>query len=480
MTSGLPSAPLFQPSDFAVSGGAKRPRASSADRAAALSSIQAPPGLDMNPVLQQLMERQTLLMEQMAQQQQKHTEELSMLQSRSSDDGTKTDLTYHAPDSLLVSVDPEVRKIFRSWYKEAKSILAAWVTQQQLMEKYKLIEEKKSWHKQFENEVKHTWQWPQRYLAAAVPFRGEAFDHDTVQVEGYDLQAAWHAMRERHAKEAQTFIFQHQALCAQYFEKLVTKEALIESLDAKLDGFFMSATCVLSQAIKSAIKAIVPQYVSCFIRTEDPAAKGRLRATAEKNQRKQQEELKAEEEFQDADIRHIIGMAAMEAAHMPSGKKGPRLVSHKDTLGRLLKDNPSLAKDMNIKIVQDKKTIFETLATRGRSPSHRRTPSQSPRSLKTSRSPKHSKTRRTPTPFLRSALRASSTRTARSTSTGGRASSTNSSRKVRFTDASPRSAWRSQKGKGKGKQKGKAKAQGRGAQNFGGKSSHQQPQSRKY
>lgn len=59
-------------------------------------------------------------------------------------DTSTTEEKYMAPDSLLHDFDPDVRKVFRQCYRDSKSLLNSWMTQSQLMEKYKLLEEEKA------------------------------------------------------------------------------------------------------------------------------------------------------------------------------------------------------------------------------------------------------------------------------------------------------------------------------------------------
>ena len=130
----LPYAVVHGTPQLAFNTAAKPPRASSAD-----GVRQDPMAAAMN-MMTQMMERQTHLMEQFSLQQRNHRHiELSQeykQQSTSQAPGdTAQDMDanidqelYQNPDSLLQHFDPDVRKLFRAWYKEAKGLLNSWAT----------------------------------------------------------------------------------------------------------------------------------------------------------------------------------------------------------------------------------------------------------------------------------------------------------------------------------------------------------------
>lgn len=138
-------------------------------------------------------------------------------------------------------------------------------------------------------------------------------NQERVQTDGYAIEAAWRDMRE-------------------------------QSLQSALDEFFASELCVAPSATQG-VTHTVPQYVSLFLRAEEPHARQRIKATKDANAKRQEEELKAEEAFQGADLRQVIGMAAIEAARMNPGKRAQQVISHRDTLGHLFKDQPDLTKN---------------------------------------------------------------------------------------------------------------------------------------
>ena len=434
----LPHNDIFNASQLSFHGAPLPSLASKRQRASSADGLRQDAGFaDAMNMMSQVMERQNMILQHIAvamQQQAMSVPQTNVpAQQNAAEMDTQAEMEkYMAPDSLLHDLDPEVRKVFRSWYKESKSLLNSWITQSQLSEKYRLLEEKKMWHRQFQSEALQKWQWPKKYAVNAAPHQGERLNQERAQTDGYDIDAAWCDMRERHAKEAQSFIFEHQKLCTQFFTKLVKPSSMEERLMSDLEDFFSSEACVIPSATQSVIMQMVPQYVSLFLRTEEPHARNRIKATKDANIRKQEEELKAEEAFQSADLRQVIGMAAIEAARMKPGKKAQQVISQKDTLGRLFKDQPDLAKQMNIKTVENKDSVDDKFKNRGR-PNDKGTTSR--------------KSSKATTPRSKSALRQPSTPRHKSP------------KQVRFEAKGKGKNKNRQPTKGKGKGKGKDSAQ---------------------
>ena len=86
-------------------------------------------------------------------------------------------------------------------------------------------------------EITRSWQWPQAFKAnaqeltttSALLEEGQR-DMYRADVAGpFDIEAAFRAMRRRHAQECQSFVFAYQRQCAAFFEDKVhpTKQLIL-------------------------------------------------------------------------------------------------------------------------------------------------------------------------------------------------------------------------------------------------------------
>ena len=76
---------------------------------------------------------------------------------------------FHNPDQLFDVLDPSLREAMLSWRASFKKDVSHLVTQTELREKYKKIEDDNAIMRQFEQESTRQWQFPQEYIASAHP-----------------------------------------------------------------------------------------------------------------------------------------------------------------------------------------------------------------------------------------------------------------------------------------------------------------------
>ena len=138
------------------------------------------------------------------------------------------DLDFTDPSGILRKLDPELRGIFSDWVKGFKKGLHLHATQQELTNKYEMIEAKGELLRRFADEAKKKWQFPVAYRAVASPLL-EAGE-DLADMDDYDLDKAWQKMKERHAKEQHDFVIAHQRRCSQLAAEWVTFDRAKESL----------------------------------------------------------------------------------------------------------------------------------------------------------------------------------------------------------------------------------------------------------
>jgi len=162
-----------------------------------------------------------------------HQNELMLRQIRLAEDNRKhadsmQGILLQNPRTILKALDPSVQGIFKEWHAEFRSKVDVYVKQSQLLNQYQVSAARDGHIAPFSDETKHIWQWPEAYLAHALPI-GE----DPVEQGGvYDLRAAFGALRQKHAEEAQAFVMSHQEACVkQLSEELslcVTCDCLVQ------------------------------------------------------------------------------------------------------------------------------------------------------------------------------------------------------------------------------------------------------------
>ena len=234
-----------------------RPRARSADRAAALGSAAAlpqqaaPPGTEIQIL---------------------HTlNAIAQTMSKGK--------AYVDPHRLLKEVDPDLKHILASWHKDAKAVLDAHVTQQDLIRTYQKIgnDPTHAIMKQFAKEAERNWQWCDLYLKGAAPIAGVPQDDAAIAAGGaYDVSASWSAMRERHARECQQFVVRHQEQQAQMIARSASSEALTTRLEDRFASWMSLHGDIMNLQAKQQLAGVVQTFAEATLRTEVPKARSRL------------------------------------------------------------------------------------------------------------------------------------------------------------------------------------------------------------
>ncbi len=147
-----------------ISAAALRSRSRTADHPGQQANVNLmpPPGLpapasslpSSQQLLQQLVESQNL-QNQLLQKQM----EVLMQQQAS------TLTAYNNPEAMLATSNPSLQPVSKEWSSDYRSALQQHVTEVNLQQKYAEIARCGELHKQFQDEAKRTWQWPQAFKA---------------------------------------------------------------------------------------------------------------------------------------------------------------------------------------------------------------------------------------------------------------------------------------------------------------------------
>jgi len=136
--------------------------------------------------------------------------ELMLRQLRLTEESRKkadnVQLMFHSPRTILKTLDPSARDVFKEWHAELRSKVSAYVTQRQLLNRYENAAASNELIAPFSNEAQHTWLWPECYLAQAKDAPSDAFA----------------ALRRKHAEEAQGFVMAHQKACVELLSSELT------------------------------------------------------------------------------------------------------------------------------------------------------------------------------------------------------------------------------------------------------------------
>ena len=91
-----------------------------------------------------------------------------------------------------------------------------------------------------------------------------------------NLEAEWTAMRRRHAKECQDFIFAHQADCAEFFRLQAAPQTLMAKLSSDTEEWLRENCEVISDAARARLLNCSQQFGELSLRAEVPKMKSRL------------------------------------------------------------------------------------------------------------------------------------------------------------------------------------------------------------
>ena len=359
--------------------------------------------------------------------------------------------SFQSPEKALESLDPTLREVMQRWKTSFKKDLGHLATQTELREKYQKILDDNAIMKQFHQEAQRQWQWPNEYLSVATPVLGidPAADSDSI----YDLNAAWEAMRRRHALECQSFIIEHQKRALQFFVQKVDSgrvrqhvSDLYEDWKGKYGNFLTAEASLHTQNV-------CKSFMELVIRHEIPRMKSRLSEAAEARKQQASALLDAETRFQSMDPHMLIALIELDKhavqVSKADGVKAKRVELQKSSqLAALVRKFPDLNKHYEIKFT-DENVRKSTTTKRRQATPH---PKGRGRARSASKRPAgHSRGR------SKSTNRSTSRQVASSRSS--RASSGRSSK----GSSNSQTPW---KGKGKGKAKGHPRSKGKGRGNM--------------
>ena len=355
--------------------------------------------------------------------------------------------SFQNPDQLFESLDPSLRVSMQNWRSGFKKDVAHLITQTELREKYKKIEEDGAIMRQFEQESSRQWQWPQEYCASAHPVLG--IDE---QQEGmsYDIAKAWSTLRRKHALECQKFVVEHQKRALAYYESKTDYKEVKQHVTDIVTLWYSQHSSFMSLETKQQTHQNCQLLMDMVVREEIPKAKSRLTDAATSRQKKQAALLETETKFQSMDPQMLIAMIELDKHSKQSSQADGTTAKHVEVcktseLAAIIRRFPDLHNHFQIKLVDQP-------------------------SKKAQASKQKAVGRRTPTPHPKPRTATSSARRSRSSSKSSRASSYASRPSSKASAKSRRSSSASRKPGGKSKGKGGAdSSKGRGRERGRGK-----------
>ena len=276
-----------------------------------------------------------------------------------------------------------------------------------------------------------------------------AADSDSI----YDLNAAWEAMRKRHALECQSFIIEHQKRALQFFGQKVDSgrvrqhvSDLYEDWKGKYGNFLTAEASLHTQNV-------CKSFMELVIRHEIPRMKSRLSEAAEARKQQASALLDAETRFQSMGPHMLIALIELDKhavqVSKADGVKAKRVELQKSSqLAALVRKFPDLNKHFEIKFTDELARKSTTTRRRQATPHPKgrgRARSASKRFAGHSRGQSKS-------PHRSTSRQSASSRSSRASS--GRSSRGSSNSQTQW------------KGKGKGKAKGHPRSKGKGRGNM--------------
>ena len=274
---------------------------------------------------------------------------------------TQTPTAYNNPEDMLGTFDPSLQPVLKEWARDYRNALQQHVTQANLQQKYQDIAVSGELHKQFQDESTRSWQWPQAFKAnaqeltttSALLEEGQR-DMYRADVAGpFDIEAAFRAMRRRHAQECQSFVFAYQRQCAAFFEDKVHPTKQLILLEDRFLCWQQKHGNLVSAQAKTRLQEQLKVFAELVFRTEHPKAMSKQEKDKESKQKRKDELTKAEAEFRIMDVNKLLAMAVLEFATL-SGKSGTQKSQHvvptTGALAYFVKQHPDLAKKYNISV----------------------------------------------------------------------------------------------------------------------------------
>ena len=225
-------------------------------------------------------------------------------------DASCSQQSFQSPEKALESLDPTLREVMQRWKASFKKDLSHLATQTELREKYQKILDDNAIMKQFQQEAQRQWQWPNEYLSVATPVLGidPAADSDSI----YDLNAAWEAIRKRHALECQSFIIEHQKRTLQFFVQKVDSGRVCQHVSDLYEDWKGKCGNFLTAEASLHTQNVCKSFMELVIRHELPRMKSRLSEAAEARKQQASALLDAETRFQSMEPHMLIALIELD------------------------------------------------------------------------------------------------------------------------------------------------------------------------
>ena len=284
------------------------------------AALPAPPGLPAPAEAQNMPSSQQLLLQLVQSQQVQNQllqQQMDVLRQQ-----TQTPTAYNNPEDMLGTFDPSLQPVLKEWARDYRNALQQHVTQANLQQKYQDIAVSGELHKQFQDESTRSWQWPQAFKAnaqeltttSALLEEGQR-DMYRADVAGpFAIEAAFRAMRRRHAQECQSFVFAYQRQCAAFFEDKVHATKQLILLEDRFLCWQQKHGNLVSAQAKTRLQEQLKVFAELVFRTEHPKAMSKQEKDKESKQKRKDELTKAEAEFRIMDVNKLLAMAVLEFA----------------------------------------------------------------------------------------------------------------------------------------------------------------------
>eukprot|EP00438_Fugacium_kawagutii_P000310 Skav205271 [mRNA] locus=scaffold1841:195276:198494:+ [translate_table: standard] len=313
------------------------------------SGTRGPPGLAEQPMpsSQQLLAQ---LLEQQQAQNRLLAQQLALLQQSQA----APVIVYNDPQDLLKQVDPTLQHELSEWAKEYKTVLQHLASQTTLQQKYLALVSAGELHKQFRDDAKKSWQWPAVFKTEVKEVsvckdslaEGEVDLFAGIDPERpFELDAAFRALREKHARECQAFVFTYQRQCVDFFTRRANPKLQKELLEDRFQSWVRKNAAVISPEAVKSLQSQVVQFAELTFRTEQPKIVSRHEKERAKRAKQREELTKAEAEFRLMDVNKLLAMAMLEQTTLSSQSSAnrQRVVPPHGALAYFLKQYPELA-----------------------------------------------------------------------------------------------------------------------------------------
>ena len=259
--------------------------------------------------------------------------------------------------SFFIKLPAEFKSSAREWEQHVRSVAGHLATQESLSAKYKRLQEAGELCTQLQDDAKKGWQWPKSYKAIATSV---SFDVNTsataeAMLQDYDIDEAWKALRLQHARQCQTFIFTHAQRCLAHYRSECNPEKLLENLSDRLRSFIATHEWCFSKEAIGRLRMHTRSYGEAVLRVELPKAKSKIQKANAQAEKKQKALLESETAFRQMDVKELLGLALVEMQG-PRSAKEQRSPKDGSVMNYLLKEHPSILKDLKPKAGRGRST----------------------------------------------------------------------------------------------------------------------------